>query len=112
MSADGRESDVVVRSTMGSAKARVLPDPVGERTRTSTPASASGRTSSWMGNGSWIERATRAATTGGHAELAERSFGHGSTPFRVRDLPASKHPKEEREAHLTGRRYWRTVLTQ
>src|SRR6478752_4274642 len=25
--------------------------------------------------------------------------------LRVRDLPTSKHPKEEREAHLTGRRH-------
>ena len=40
----------------------------------------------------------------GHAELAERLLRHVVRLLcRVRDLPTSKHPKEEREAHLTGR---------
>src|SRR5439155_22269276 len=39
-----------------------------------------------------------------HAELAERLL-HKVVRLLlwVRDLPTSKHPKEEREAHLTGR---------
>ncbi len=36
---------------MGRPKASVLPDPVGERTRTSRPEDATGSTSSWTGNG-------------------------------------------------------------
>src|SRR5256885_10573142 len=62
-SADGRGSSVVVRSTIGTANASVLPEPVGDLARTSRPASASGRTSSWIRNGWWIERAASATTT-------------------------------------------------
>ena len=50
-SADGRASVAVVRSTIGSANASVLPEPVGDFASTSSPASASGRTSAWIGNG-------------------------------------------------------------
>jgi hypothetical protein len=41
-----------------------LPDPVGDFASTSMPASASGRTRAWIGNGSWIERAESASTIG------------------------------------------------
>ncbi len=48
----------------GMPKASVLPEPVGDAARTSTPASASGRTSVWMANGVWISRRARASITG------------------------------------------------
>src|SRR5881275_2724312 len=63
-SAEGRGSFFVVRSTIGTANASVLPDPVGDLASTSSPASASGRTSSWIRKGLWIERAASASTTG------------------------------------------------
>jgi hypothetical protein len=52
-----------------------------------------------------VDRASgqRLGHRAGHAKLAKRLLHMGSTSFRVRDLPASKHPKEEREAHLTER---------
>jgi hypothetical protein len=54
-SADGRASPGSVRSTIGSTKASVLPDPVGERTSTSTPWSASGSVRAWIGKGCSID---------------------------------------------------------
>ena len=92
-----------MRSTIGIANARVLPDPVGDFASTSRPASASGRTKDWIVNGPDRARGERVAYARGHAELAETAVTWCSTPLRVRDLPTSKHPKEEREAHLTGR---------
>src|SRR6266704_2821266 len=71
-SADGRGSSVVVRSTIGTANASVLPEPVGDLARTSRPASASGRTSSWIRNGWWIERAASASTTGRDAPSSRK----------------------------------------
>ena len=104
-SAEGRPSAGVVRSTIGSAKARVLPEPVGERTRTSSPSSASGRTSSWMLKRLMDRAAASAATTGADTPSSRKDwFDMKFDSLRVRDLPTSKHPKEEREAHLTGRR--------
>src|SRR5439155_26595789 len=64
-------SVAMVRSTIGTAKARVLPDPVGDLASTSSPASASGRTSAWIGNGSWMERVA-------------------STPAMSEDTPSSR----------------------
>ena len=46
----------VERSTIGIAKASVLPEPVGDLASTSRPASASGTTSAWMGKGAWMSR--------------------------------------------------------
>ena len=76
-SAEGRASAGVVRSTIGSAKASVLPEPVGERARTSSPSSASGRTSAWMLK-RMVDRAgcERGHDGRGHAELAERLVRH------------------------------------
>src|SRR6266571_5333772 len=68
MSADGRASAVAVRSTIGTANASVLPDPVGDLASTSSPARASGRTSAWIRNGSWMERAASASTIGGDTQ--------------------------------------------
>src|SRR3989442_4693556 len=103
--AEGRGSSIVVRSRIGTAKASVLPEPVGDLARTWSPASASGRTSSWIRNGLWIERAASASTTGRDAPSSGKDWCDMLfDSLRVRDLPTSKHPKEEREAHLTGRR--------
>src|SRR5256885_4491715 len=71
-SGDGRGSSVVVRSTIGTANASVLPEPVGDLARTARPASASGRTSSWIRNGWWIERAASASTTGRDAPSSRK----------------------------------------
>src|SRR5690349_10480658 len=71
-SAEGRGSLVVVRSTIGTANASVLPEPVGDLVSTSRPARASGRTSSWIRNGWWIERAASASTTGRDAPSSRK----------------------------------------
>src|SRR5438034_464873 len=113
-SADGRGSFVVVRSTIGTANASVLPEPVGDLARTSRPASASGRTSAWIRNGWWIERAASASTTGRDAPSSRKDCFDMCLfdSLWVRDLPTSKHPKEEREAHLTGQQDCRPVLSE
>src|SRR3954452_25045508 len=103
MSAEGRRSFGMVRSTIGTANASVLPEPVGDLASASRPAMASGRTNSWIRNGCVIERAASASTSGVDApssrkERCDMLFDS----LRVRDLLTSKHPKEEREAHLTG----------
>src|SRR5688572_32537129 len=52
-----------------------------------------------------MERAASASTKGEDTP-SSRNVGCNKLfdSLRVRDLPTSKHPKEEREAHLTGRR--------
>ena len=52
------------RSTMGMAKARVLPEPVRLRARTSRPAMASGSTSAWIGKAYEMPRPASASDTG------------------------------------------------
>src|SRR4051794_29332486 len=49
---------------MGMPNANVLPEPVGDAARTSTPARASGKTSAWMANGDLMLRRPSASTTG------------------------------------------------
>ena len=49
---------------MGSANARVLPEPVLPRPSTSRPASVSGRVSTWIGNAVVLPSAARTATRG------------------------------------------------
>src|SRR4029453_7788084 len=57
-----------------------------------------------MRNGAWMARAASASTTGEDTPSSRNEWCIcGSTSFRVRDLPTSIRPKEEREAHLTGR---------
>ena len=104
-SAEGRASAGVVRSTIGSAKASVLPDPVatGEDVE---PRERIGQdelldAERMMDRASRRARRRRARTRRARGKTASTC---SSTPLRVRDLPTSKHPKEEREAHLTGRR--------
>src|SRR4029453_11030932 len=52
-SVEGRASSGEVRSTIGTAKASVLPDPVGALARMSSPPRASGGAGAWLGNGVW-----------------------------------------------------------
>ena len=62
-SAQGRASAAFRRSTIGIAKASVLPEPVGDLTSTSRPSSASGMTSVWMAKGDSTPRRESASTT-------------------------------------------------
>ena len=50
------------RVSTGRAKARVLPEPVRPRPRTSRPARESGSVAVWMGNGA-VDAGTRSAST-------------------------------------------------
>src|SRR3989442_5443496 len=99
MSADGRASAVVVGSTIGTANASVLPDPVGDLASTSRPARASGRTSAWIRNGSWMERAASASTIGGGTPSSREDccISFFRLLLLVLDLPTPTHPKEERQ---------------
>src|SRR4029079_902215 len=90
---------------MGSAKASVLPEPVGDFASTSTPASASGRTSAWMRKG-WVKpRVSSAEATASDTPSSRKdccdigSFDSflDSVETRVTRI------QEEREAHLRSR---------
>ncbi|CAB4943783.1 unannotated protein [freshwater metagenome] len=59
----GRGSSASMPSTRATPKAIVLPEPVGEATRTSRPARASGSASSWMANGDSMPRSASAVAT-------------------------------------------------
>jgi hypothetical protein len=48
---------------MGTAKARVLPEPVFDRPSTSWPSRASGITRAWIGNGLDMPRSERTRST-------------------------------------------------
>ena len=61
--AEGRLSSGSIRSTMGMPKARVLPEPVGDWTSRSWPASASLTTIRWTGKGWVMPRCESAFTT-------------------------------------------------
>src|SRR3954462_15873180 len=103
MSADGRASDGSVRSTIGTANASVFPEAVGDRAIKSSPASASGSASVWMRNGEWMLRAaSTSATDAGTPSTRKVKSDKLFDSLRVRDLPTSKRPKEERRANLTG----------
>ena len=66
-----------MRSTSGTPKASVLPEPVGDCTSTSRPASTSGTTSSWTGKGVVdAARRERVRDRFGHAEIGEGLRGH------------------------------------
>src|SRR3954447_15570908 len=52
-----------MRSSIGTPKARVLPEPVGDLASTSVPARMSPMMSFWMANGSVKPRLARAADT-------------------------------------------------
>jgi hypothetical protein len=55
-SADGLRASVLTSSTSGMPKARVLPEPVGDCTRTSRPARTSSMTRLWTAKGVSIPR--------------------------------------------------------
>ena len=60
------------RVIVGRPKARVLPDPVRPRPRTSRPASASGMVAAWIGNGSVMpSRASRSTMRSGRPRAAK-----------------------------------------
>ena len=88
------------RSTIGSPKARVLPEPVGAFARTSRPANASGRTRVWIRNGSTMPRPASACSTAALTPSARNDWdklfnsfwNFGFEMLRLRP------PKEEREA--------------
>ena len=60
----GLRPDGVSRSTIGTANARVLPDPVRDLARMSRPAIASRSTNDWIAKVSFIPRIRSASTTG------------------------------------------------
>ena len=74
-SAEGRGSPGAVRSTIGRAKASVLPEPVGERTRTSSPCERV-RQDELLDAERVLDRASgeRGHDGRGHAKLAKTSF--------------------------------------
>ena len=103
-SADGRASDGSVRSTIGTANASVLPEPVGDRARTSSPASASGSASVWMRNGEWMPRAASASATGADTPSSRKGMSDKLfDSLRVRDRAASNARRRNEKANLTGR---------
>ena len=61
--AAGRRLLAAIRSAIGTPKARVLPDPVGDLASTSRPASTSPMTERWIANGSVIPSLESAFTT-------------------------------------------------
>ena len=63
-SAAGLRSLGSSRSAIGRPKARVLPEPVGDWTRTSRPARTSAMTSFWTANGATMPRFLSASVTG------------------------------------------------
>ncbi len=76
MSAPGLgEASGSSRSMMGSAKPRVLPEPVFDLASVSRPAVASSSTIAWIGNGAVMPRAASASTTG---SVTPRSWKVGS----------------------------------
>ena len=61
-----------MRSMIGTPKASVLPEPVGDLASTSRPASTSAMTSAWMAKGVCdAALGERAHTGAGHAEIGE-----------------------------------------
>ncbi|MEJ7718600.1 MAG: hypothetical protein WKF31_11780 [Thermoleophilaceae bacterium] len=77
----GRRASAAMRSTIGTPKASVLPEPVGDWARTSWPARTSAITSRLDGEGG-IEAALgeRAHDRVGYAEIGEGRRGHTGAP--------------------------------
>jgi hypothetical protein len=70
----GGSRSVAVRSTTGIPKARVLPDPVGDAARMSTPARASSSTRLCTANGVMMLRSASVRTTGVLTPRALKDF--------------------------------------
>src|SRR5829696_5184417 len=62
--ADGQAPPGSTMSASGTPKASVLPEPVGDLTRTSRPSRTSGTTIDWTANGVSMPRLARAPATG------------------------------------------------
>ena len=96
-----------MRWTIGTAKASVLPEPVGDLASTSRPARAEGMTRAWIWKGLMMSRALSALTTSALAPSAAKdcscirffdSWFVGSRP----DLPSSPFLGESKEARSHG----------
>src|SRR4051794_26056838 len=95
-----------MRSASGAPKASVLPDPVGDLTRTSWPARTSGATIVWTGKGSEIPRAVSAPATASDRPssandiwvLLRKGWGDSTDPNRVRTHLRDKNLACERFA--------------
>src|ERR1700704_872344 len=104
-SAPGRLPPDAVRSTTGSPKARVLPDPVGDAARMSTPARASSSTRLCTANGVVMLRSASVRTTGVLTPRALKDFDKlfDSLVQGSRCKKLESPEKEEREAESHGR---------
>src|SRR4051794_16105245 len=74
-----RESEAASRDTSGMPKARVLPEPVRPRPRTSLPARLSGSVATWIGNGAVMPLAVSTSTSGAGTPRASKVVSVGST---------------------------------
>src|SRR5919107_424798 len=103
-SAEGRPAAPLTRSTRGIPKASVLPEPVGEAARTSTPARASGKTSVCTAKGAEKPRRSSARTTGALTPSAANDSFMKFTPCGtgVETEKLEQPEKEEREAESHG----------
>ena len=92
-----------IRSTSGTPKASVLPEPVGDWTSRSWPASASRMTISWTGNGSMIERARSASTTDSEVPRSAKEVIWFSPRLDFLGDPAApRHQGTRRKRNLSG----------
>src|SRR3954469_18931222 len=109
-SALGRASAPAVRSTSGTPKAIVFPEPVGDSARMSTPASASGRTRLWTAKGSWMLRAASACTTGALTPSAPKDLdmvfdSFVGSGFETQETRTPQRRNEKLDLTSAGRRY-------
>ena len=102
----GRFPPAAVRSTTGIPKARVLPDPVGDAARMSTPARASSSTRLCTANGVMMLRSASVRTTGVLTPRALKDFDKlfDSLDQGSRCKKLESPDKEEREAESHGRK--------
>src|SRR3712207_2393061 len=85
-----------MRSSIGTPKASVLPEPVGELATTSRPSSTSAVTRDWMANGAVIPRSESARTTARETprsakdcvDLGTPCGQLGHEPRTIREVPA------------------------
>ena len=103
----------VMRASIGTPKASVLPEPVWARPHTSRPCSATGIASVWIANGCAKPAAASPRSMRSGTPRAANPVGAstgGSTLMVVRlpaDGPASPLPATDRSWWWVGRRGWR-----
>src|SRR4051794_36778122 len=110
MSALGRGPPGLTRSTIGTANASVLPDPVGDLARTSRPARTSEMTSRWMANGTVMPRSARAPHTARDTPRSAKDCWDkvlllaATGPRTIREATATSesHVKRARESCLAA----------